>query len=214
MVGEQFSKLGDRGYTINPRQRDDYDALLTELGAQDLTPKIIAHLWNVTGDSNTQSRIDLFEKSQSLGFSSLLFLAQALGKQNTTDLLQIAVVSNNMQPVTGSEELCLEKATVLEPCKVIPQEYPHITCRNIDVVLPSRGIQEQQKLIDQLIAELTAKTSDNVVALRGDERRVQTFEAVRLDGAGSGTTRLRQGGVYLITGGLGGIGLVLAEYLA
>ena len=48
MVGEEFSKLCDRGYTINPRQREDYNALLTELCALDKTPKIIAHLWNVT----------------------------------------------------------------------------------------------------------------------------------------------------------------------
>jgi len=214
MVSEQFSKLSDHGYTINPRQRDDYDALLEELCALDKNPKTIAHFWNVTPNEKTQSRIDFFEKSQEFGFYSLLFLAQALGSQNTTDSLQIVVVSNNIQQVTGVEVLCPEKATVLGPCKVIPQEYPHITCRSIDVVLPDSGTEEQQKLIDQLIAELSAKTSDNIVALRDEHRQVQTFESVRLDRAVEGTTRLREGGVYLITGGLGGIGLVLAEYLA
>ena len=213
MLGEQFSKLHERGYTINPRQRDDYDTLLSEC-ALDKTPRIIAHLWNVTANDQTEFRGDLFEKSQELGFYSLLFLAQALGAQNTTDSLQIAVVSNNMQQVTGVEVLCPEKATVLGPCKVIPQEYPHITVRSIDVVIPESGTLQQQKLIDQLIAELTAKTSDNVVAYRGEHRRVQTFESIRLDRAVEGTTKLREGGVYLITGGLGGIGLVLAEYLA
>lgn len=214
MVGEQFSKLSDRGYTINPRQRDDYDALLEELCAVDKTPKIVVHLWNVTANEQTQSRINSFEKSQDLGFYSLLFLAQARGAQNTTDSLQIAVISNNMQQVTGEEVLCPEKATVLGPCKVIPQEYPHITVRSIDVVIPELGTLQQQKLIDQLIEELRTKTSDSVVAYRGDHRWVQTFEAVRLDGAVEGTTRLREEGVYLITGGLGGIGLVLAAYLA
>jgi len=213
-VGEQFSQLSDCRYTINPRQRDDYDALFAQLGAQNLLPQKIVHLWNVTPDEQTQSRIDCFEKSQSLGFSSLLFLAQALGAQNTTDSLEIAVVSNNMQQVTGVEALCPEKATVLGPCKVIPQEYPQINCRSIDVVIPPDGIFEQKRLIDQLLAELIATTSDNVVAYRGEHRQVQTFEAVRLNRAVAGTTRLRSGGVYLVTGGLGGIGLVLAEYLA
>ncbi len=32
-----------------------------------------------------------------------------------------------------------EKATVLGPCRVIPQELPHIQCRSIDIVLRKRG---------------------------------------------------------------------------
>lgn len=214
MVGEQFSKSRDRGYTINPSQGEDYDALFEELCALDKTPKTIVHLWNVTPNEQAQSGIDLFEKSQEFGFYSLLFLTQALGKQNTTESLEIAVVSNNMQQVSDEEVLCPEKATVLGPCKVIPQEYPHISVRSIDVALPESGTLQQKKLIDQLIAELTAKTSDLVVAYRGEHRRVQTFESVRLNGVVEGTTHLRKEGVYLIAGGLGGIGLVLAEYLA
>ena len=148
-----------------PRQRDDYDALLSQLGAQNLIPQKIVHLWNVTPNEQTQSRINSFEKSHSLGFSSLLFLAQALGAQNTTDSLEIAVVSNNMQQVTGVEVLCPEKATVLGPCKVIPQEYPHITCRSIDVVIPADDIFEQKKLIEQLLGELIATSSDQCCCL-------------------------------------------------
>jgi hypothetical protein len=61
---------------------------------------------------NIRTRIP--EESQAKGFYSLLFLAQALGKQNTTDEFQITVISNNLQSVTGLESLCPEKATVLE----------------------------------------------------------------------------------------------------
>jgi len=43
---------------------------------------------------------------------------------------------------------------------------------------------------------------------------VQTFEPIRLDQAKGGKPKLRAGGVYLIAGGLGDIGLALAEYLA
>ena len=43
---------------------------------------------------------------------------------------------------------------------------------------------------------------------------MQTFEPVRLETQTQDTPQLREGGVYLITGGLGGIGLVMAEHLA
>ena len=43
-------------------------------------PNMIVHLWNVTSHDHAQSGIDVFEKLQDLGFYSLIFLAQALGK--------------------------------------------------------------------------------------------------------------------------------------
>jgi len=213
MVGEKFSQQSDRLYTVNPRQRDDYDALLEELSALDKTPKLIAHLWSITPQDQIRSEIDFFE-SQALGFYSLLFLTQAIGKQNITDSLQLEVLTNNMQEVTGVEELCPEKATILGPCKVIPQEYPNISCRSIDIAIPKSGTWQEENLIDQLVAELALEPSDSTVAYRGNHRWVQSFEAIRLDGAVEGTTRLRVGGVYLIIGGLGGIGNTFAEYLA
>jgi NAD(P)-dependent dehydrogenase (short-subunit alcohol dehydrogenase family)/acyl carrier protein len=62
--------------------------------------------------------------------------------------------------------------------------------------------------------ELTTRNSEPIVAYRGKHRWVQTFEAIRLEKDSEAKSRLRENGVYLITGGLGGIGLTLAEYLA
>jgi len=213
-VGSEFTNQSGRVYTLNPQQPNDYNALLNELRALDKIPKAIVHLWSVTQNGCIESGVEWVEKGQDLGFYSLLFLAQALGKQNFTDEFQIAVVSNNMQEVIGEEVLCPEKATAIGPVKVIPQEYPNISCRSIDVVIPPSGSRIEQKLIDQLLTELTAKSSNFVIAYRGNHRWVQTFEPVRFDGSVEGTARLREGGVYLLTGGLGDIGLVIAEHLA
>ena len=213
-VGKQFTHDNAQGYALNPHQHDDYDALLKELLAQNKSPKNIIHLWTLTPDNNTESGLEFLDKFQNMGFYSLLFLAQALGKQNITDTLQIGVISNHLQAVTGEEILCPEKATVLGPCKVIPQEYPNITCRSIDIVLPQLGTWQADKLVDALLAELTVqKASDLMVAYRGLHCWVQTFEPIRIEPI-SKIPKLREKGVYLITGGLGGIGMVLAEYLA
>ena len=203
-VGAEFRKLSDRLYTLNPRQGNDYDALLKELSAQGKFPKAIAHLWNVTPESNL---------GEDLGFYSLLFLAQALGKQHLTESLQITVISNNMQEVTGSEVLCPEKALAIGAVKVIPQEYPNLSCRSIDIEMPSPESEQAENLINQLLGELQNQSSEAMIAYRGNHRWVEDFQPVQLPGNAE-TPRLREKGVYLITGGLGGIGLVLAEYLA
>ena len=209
-----FAKLSDRSYILNPQQSSDYHALLKALLAQKQLPKTIVHLWSVTPLGERKSGLAELDKAQETGFYSLLFLAQTLRKESITDEIEIAVVSNNMQPVIGDEVLYPQKATLLGAVKVIPQEYPNISCRSIDVVIPSSGSWQEGKLIDQLLTELTIKSSERVIAYRGLHRWVQTFEPVRLEEAKGGIPRLREGGVYLITGGLGGIGLVLAEHLA
>lgn len=212
-VGSDFTKLGDRRYTLNPRQPDHYDALLKELRTLKQFPQTIIHLWNVTPQDQSEVGIESFDKAQDLGFYSLLFLPQSMGRQNLKEELQISVVSNNLQEVTGEELLLPEKATVLGPIKVIPQEFPNVSCRSIDVVIP---LSESQGafLIDQLLEEFQAKSADRVVAYRGNHRWIQTFDPIRLEQSAEAPLRLREGGVYLITGGLGRIGLLLAEYLA
>ena len=214
-VGEQFGRQNNSfQFTLNPRRREDYSALVKELHSLGKLPNRIVHCWSVTPDRQERSTFELLETSGYLGFYSLLFLAQALGEQSLEDSVEVGIVSNNMQEVAGSERLCPEKALVLGPCKVIPLEYPNIFCRSIDIVLSESGTSQEERLISQLLTELTSPISDRILAYRGNYRWVQDFDPVRLEGAVEDQLRLRHEGVYLITGGLGGVGLALAEYLA
>ncbi|MBD2775787.1 type I polyketide synthase [Iningainema tapete] len=212
-TGAEYTQLDPGAYTLNPQQPQDYDALLQVLAAQHKIPNKIVHLLSVTPE-HTELALDSLDKAQQRGFYSLLFLAQAFGKHNWTDELEITVISNNLQQVTQDEALAPEKATLLGLLKTIPQEYPNISCRSIDVVFPSLGNWHQEKLVEQLLTEIVVPTSDQIVAYRGSNRWVQTFELIRLDEALETTPCLREAGVYLITGGLGGIGGVLAQHLA
>ncbi|BAY41880.1 beta-ketoacyl synthase (plasmid) [Nostoc sp. NIES-2111] len=217
--GEQFSKLSDREYSINPRQPDDYDALIEKLQFFGQIPDAILHLWSITKTEQTTSKIEYFDNCQNTGFYSLLFLAQSLSKHNVTQPVDILVVTNDIYDVTGLEKLSPEKATVLGMCKTIPQEYGNITCRSIDIVLPAAGTFAENQLLDQLLAELNnheyesaiAYGGENAIAYRGHHRWMLSYQPLRLD---NNTPKLRHEGVYLITGGLGGIGLEIAEYLA
>ncbi|MHC5747806.1 MAG: type I polyketide synthase [Nostoc sp.] len=224
-AADNFAKLSECTYAINPQQKDDYDTLLQALGEQNWTPQGIAHFWSLTSNdtlfnqglgkqTQLQLRYDFFEDCQNLGFYSLLFLTQALAKQNIIEPVKLMVVTSNIYDVTGSENLCPEKATILGSCKVIPQEYPNITCCCFDVVLGGSETKPSDKLVDYLLTEFAAQVTGNVVAYRGHHRWIQTYEPICLDESIVARTRLKKGGVYLITGGLGGVGLVLAEYLA
>jgi NAD(P)-dependent dehydrogenase (short-subunit alcohol dehydrogenase family)/acyl carrier protein len=119
-----------------------------------------------------------------------------------------------MQEVTGEEQLFPQKATVLGPVMVIPLEYPQITCSSIDVILPQPGDKQEDKLLARLAAELVTHSQDRVIAYRKHYRWVQTFEPFPLEKPGENIPHLQERGVYLVTGGLGGIGMVIARHLA
>ncbi|MBD2245036.1 SDR family NAD(P)-dependent oxidoreductase [Nostoc sp. FACHB-888] len=205
-VGEKFAQLDSNTYTINPAQADDYQNLLQQLREQEKTPNTITHLW-----SFTQSQTLSWETTQNLGFYSIIYLAQAIGQQQISDAIQLCVIANHLYDIAGNEELYPEKTTIIGACKVIPQEYQNISCRLVDILLPTSTSED---ILEQLLAELTAESEDSIIAYRNNYRWVQTFEPVALEAATEDKIRLRQKGVYLITGGMGGIGLVLAEYLA
>jgi NAD(P)-dependent dehydrogenase (short-subunit alcohol dehydrogenase family)/acyl carrier protein len=194
--GTGFSHRGSGGFTVRPSVRADYQALLYDLQRQGRLPRHVVHLWTV-GESDRETLDDTLDR----GFYSLLALAQALG-DFSLGACTLDVVSSSMQEVTGTERLTPAKTAVLGPCRTIPCEYPHITSRSIDIELPVSP--------SALLGELLSR-GDDVVALRGTHRWVPAFEPVSL---AADATPFRRAGVYLITGGLGGIALALAERLA
>lgn len=213
-IGEQFGRPSERAFTVKPQQPKDYATLLKELRGQGFVPQVIVHLWGVTDINGRSSGVECAERCQDLGFRSVIFLVQALGNQSDVAPMHLEVVTNSMQEVVGGDLLFPAKATVLGPCKVVPQEYPNISCRSVDVVLPATFGHDDERLVEELIAEATAADSDRTIAYRNHHRWVQTIEAVRLGASTVQAGRLRARGVYLITGGLEKGGLELAEYLA
>jgi NAD(P)-dependent dehydrogenase (short-subunit alcohol dehydrogenase family)/acyl carrier protein len=154
------------------------------------------------------------EELQTWAFRSPLYLAQALGQQDLEGSFRIAFISNDMQEVVGEKNLMAEKSLALGPCKVIPQEYANISCQSIDLLIGEGSGLDISNAADLLLAELNSDANDMVVAYRGNHRWVRTFEPLPLESSQKAEARLRSGGVYLITGGLGGVGLELALYLA
>ncbi len=200
--GEGFSALGERSWSLDPRNREGYRSLFRELRPRGDLPGRIIHLWSLTPAVPTPA------EAEELGFYSLLWLSQALGELELHTPLHVRVVANGLQEVTGGEELVPEKALLLGPCRVLPQEIAHVTCGVIDV-LP----EHLDTLADRLVPVLASAEAESVAALRGRHRWVRRFCRIRLPEPGAAANRLRQGGVYLIAGGLGETGLVVAEHL-
>jgi acyl transferase domain-containing protein len=211
--GSCFRRLSVTSYEIDQRRQDDYYALLKELQERGQFPDRIVYLCAVTADDCHAPTIETFDEIQETVFNSLLRLTQALATAPAPARAQLCVVSNGMQMVTGGEALRPEKATLLGLCKVIPLELPNITCRSLDVTLPAAG-ELPGRLSKLMAAELLSSAAEPVVAYRRSQRWAQTFENAPVGAVAMSGVRIKEDGVYLITGGLGKIGLLLASHIA
>jgi acyl transferase domain-containing protein len=213
-AAEHFARVGEGCYTINPGRREEYSILMRELRISRGLPNVVAHFWNVTGDKSAVYNGEGTETALETAFFSLLFLAQALAEQPNREPIRLGVIANHLHSVLGKELLCPEKATTLGPCQVMGQELENIKSCCIDVEISEERHSERKTIARQVLDELMGEMADQVVAYRGDKRWIPFFERIVLKPSTKPPVRLRKGGTYLITGGLGGIGLVLAEYLA
>ncbi|HJX26290.1 MAG TPA: KR domain-containing protein, partial [Thermoanaerobaculia bacterium] len=200
VTGESFEVREDGTVVLRPGERKDYDLLMKE--TRQAPPTRVLHLWNV----------DLW-KMGGASFWPLLYLVQALAEESPAAEVRIGTVSQGLQAVLGDETIDPEKALVLGLCHVVPQEQARMSVHSLDVVAPVAESPLERELAARLIAELKAEKPPMAVAFRGRRRWVQAYEPVRLDEKWSRPSVLREGGAWLITGGLDPTSLVFARNL-
>lgn len=177
-------------------------AALGELAERGRFPERIVSLWPLSAPTD--------DIGVPTATAETFDLARALTMHGGADPLHVWVVTQDAVQV-DAENVYPESATLLGPCLVLSQENPHITCRVLDIRTDS-----PQALARRVLGECAAARPDDasIVAWRGTRRWVPNYEQVEVPAAREGGSRLRSGGVYLVTGGLGRIGLELAERLA
>lgn len=211
-AAKRWREMTPARYQLDPRREQDYHQLLGLLRDRGQWPDHIVHAWSDSGDQVPRKALAAFDAAQPRGYHSLLFLAHAIAAHGATDPLRLSVLVSGLADVGPGDVLHPERATVLAPTKVIPQEYPHVECRVVDLPA-SAASAPSPELAEQLLSELDREGRDTYIALRGGQRWLQHFEPQPL---ADGATRraLRPGGVYLITGGLGQLGFAIASQLA
>ena len=93
---------------------------------------------------------------------------------------------------------------------MISKELPNIVCGAVDIDLDPAKAHESAM---QLVEEMGSLRAGMPVGWRSGKRFIQTVEPYE-PGQAKERRHLKRGGVYLITGGLGGLGLAVAEELA
>ncbi|WP_425430130.1 SDR family oxidoreductase [Cystobacter ferrugineus] len=213
--GPRLAQFGEHHWSLQPAEATDYDLLLRLLLPQGLAPDRVLHLWSLLPPPPPGELEASFEPAHERGFQSLLFLLQALGRQEPRPV-SLVVLTHRMQAL-GEETPCPERATVLGPVRAASHESPHLACRAVDVNLPAPGSWQEARLVDWLLSECAEASSGEDVVYRGQQRHVRAFSPIELPPASArvpGPLSPRERGVYLVLGGFGTLGSSHAEALA
>jgi acyl transferase domain-containing protein/acyl carrier protein len=199
-AGERFEER-DNAFTVEAGRPGQVDRVLTALRDRGVTPAELVHATTMDGwDPVSESTVDGQLES---AFFGLLELIQALGRGLTT-ATRLTVLTSRSVDVSGSDRLDPVKATLHGLVRTAAAESPRTPIRLIDV--------DERTAEEDLVDELRLTSAELVVGLRGARRwvRGETPYGPRDLTA----PPLRRKGVYLITGGLGGLGLELVRGLA
>ncbi|NEP57118.1 MAG: AMP-binding protein [Symploca sp. SIO2G7] len=208
-IGSNFAKLADNRYRINPNHPDDYQQLLLSVAEENLFITQILHLWNYQEYAGEISSLEALEEAQEKGVYGLLFLVQALAQiQNSETPVRLQIIASHSQPTSSEDEIAYERTPILGLVKTIPQEMPWLDCRHLDLSTGKLSVNAAQ-----VLREIQVIPREQEVAYRNGQRLVPRLEKVNLRQKQKREMPFKHGGMYLLSGGLGEIGVEIAKYL-
>ncbi len=145
--------------------------------------------------------------SRSQSIESLFHLVRMLIREKIEVSNELVLVADNAVLITDQEENINPMGhAFLSMARVIAEEYTSIPCRACDI--------DAESNIDALLQLLTKGKNGSRRALR--KNLCYEPEVTRLDlgKVSTDSMSLQAHGVYVITGGLGGLGLAIAKHLA
>jgi acyl transferase domain-containing protein/tryptophanase/acyl carrier protein/SAM-dependent methyltransferase len=205
--GERFDNLDRRSYIINPNHAEDFDRLFQSLLDAKYPVENICFAWpSACADLYDTARL---EQSLAMGVYSFLKLCQSVIKHKLEGIAHLLYLYS---AAPGGKQLHNEAVGGF--VKALRLEHPRCLCKTVEVGQQETG---PDSLLDAIAAEWQTPEA-TVVRYDAHERYVKELEAFIFDQAGGSLfphgVALRKKGVYVISGGAGGLGLIFAGFLA
>jgi surfactin synthase thioesterase subunit/NAD(P)-dependent dehydrogenase (short-subunit alcohol dehydrogenase family)/acyl carrier protein len=210
-----FASSGCKRWSINPACREDFHQLVQEVyAAQQHRFQGAIYLWGLDMPSMQDMTLDQLEVAEAVGTGSALFLTQALAQARSlgTCSPRLWFVTRNAQKQgTASAPTQAVQAPLWGLGRVASLEYPQMWGGLID--LPPAEPVPVHKDATALLAEVLRSDREDQVVLRDVTRFVPRFVRLPPESPGQDAMLFRYDATYMITGGLGILGLKVAQWL-
>src|SRR5262245_43183686 len=215
-TGKTFQEIEPNIYVVDSEREEQFYELIECLKNKALLPGLVLHHCAEVCDLEDKRQV---ARHLNRGIYTLFYLCRALMKQKHRAPLKIMSVFSS-QGVTSAPL----GAAVSGFFKTLTLENPRYLAKVVDIQSgPESGeipLAEKADLIWDEIYDNDWTTEEIRYRCRLDEdmqryaRYVRELAPYTSAEKGASAAPLRQNGVYLITGGLGGLGFIFGEYLA
>jgi polyketide synthase PksN len=214
--GKSFQEIGPGIYVMDTEREEHFTELVENLKKKSLLPGVVLHHSPEVCNLKVKQQI---ARQLNNGIYALFYLCRALMKEKHKALKIISVFSSH------SEASAPIESAVVGFFKTLTLENPRYLAKVVDV---QRGPEDSGELPPSLIAGLIWNElhdqdwTEHEIRYRRHGEGNRQEHARYISGLVSNppvgrklsTLPLKQQGVYVITGGLGGLGFIFAEYLA
>lgn len=200
-------------FTLDPADATAFNALLGTLKttAQPLTGGIV-YLWGLDATATENITAATLAADHALYCGGLLQMAQSLATAGLLALPRVWIMTRGAQTIADQRSARnIGQASLWGLGRVIAREHPELNCALIDLdSQPGAELSEAALLVD----ELHGTSAESQVALCQGRRYVARLTRRSGDAVQLKALEWRADGSYLITGGLGGLGLAVARWMA
>ncbi|MBD8498497.1 SDR family NAD(P)-dependent oxidoreductase [Paenibacillus arenosi] len=206
VMGEQYERRDARSYVIRD-EAQDYEQLLLDMADVSFT-HIVDLRYIRKHEEVDHAEAEAHERVLDQTMYRFYRLAHALTHRSSNEPLDMIVVSQYADEVVADQAWVLpEQSAMIGLSKAIGWENPHIRLRWID-------LDEGTDAADVIESELGAESSEFWTSYRNGQRYVERVDVLHVDKPHvSQPVHVGADGVYVITGGLGSIGLLIAAHL-
>ncbi|MGZ7443443.1 SDR family NAD(P)-dependent oxidoreductase, partial [Paenibacillus sp. TH7-28] len=206
--GTEYAKLNDGTYSVRPGSCEDMrslkEGLIEPVGS-------VIHMWTLDEGVSGQTPVaadsrNAWEHGLTLGVYALLPIAKEIMSGSNGRAKELRVLTNGAFPVAGRATIPWKSAMTgfILSAKA---EMPGAQFSVLDIAVPSTAEM-------LLMKEMAGGSNEPLVTYDGSKRIVPAMKEITPELSEQRPAPLKRGGVYVITGGLGGIGSLLAERLS
>lgn len=212
LPGEAFDASSEDCLRIDPRDPAQASRLFEVLEERGIDPEDIAFAWNVPDATGTADALtaDALRDALDRGVLAFLHVARTVvERKGVSRRTRIAYAWS-----VADDAAAPHHEAIAGFVRSLRLEHPKCDAKAVEL----RGLSTHAAM-DALLAEFDPALQDDIVVRHGaqgrDVRGLQALAIPSSDPTGQEQELVfKEGGVYLITGGAGGLGMVFAEHLA
>jgi acyl transferase domain-containing protein/acyl carrier protein len=211
-AGTDYWRSADgSSYLIDPACPEHFRRLFADVASGGALPcRGLVHLWGLDAPAAAELGVDSLMAAQSAGTIALLHVIQALSQAAWREAPRLWIVTRGAQGAAAGDRVTGVAQSPLWGLArtLFHQEHGELAGGVVDLD-PAAPASE----MDQLFEALWHPLGEDQIACRGGRVLVPRLRRAPHLGASVLPARFRPDGTYLITGGLGGLGLLFARWM-